>query len=389
MRSAMAAYDETRAATPATTLSTAPATASSRKPRPARPRVFAVVPAHNEEAGIAAAVASLLAQTRRPDRVIVVADNCTDRTIARAWAAGATVVKSVGNTRRKAGALNQVLRMLLPDLADGDIVMVMDADSVIADDWIEAALGTLDRPGVGAVGGIFYGQRGAGFIGLLQRMEYVRYARQLARRAHSRAFVLTGTATAFTAATIREVGEARRTGLVSGGTPDGPPVYYHEQNITEDSELTLAIKTLRHECLSPMECWVSTEVMPTWRALWRQRVRWQRGALENLRTFGLTRVTLPYAARQGWSMVELAFFVIYLALTAAAAVDGTLRFSPIWLAVGAVFVLERVVSVWRAGPLAVLVALSMVVELGYGLFKHAVNLKCLYDIGRGRAAAWH
>src|SRR6476620_1663291 len=126
MRSAMAAYDEPRVAEP----TTAPGRDTSS--RRGRPRVLAVVPAHNEEAGIAAAVASLLDQTRRPDRVIVVADNCTDRTIARAWTAGATVVRSVGNTHRKAGALNQVLRMLLPDLDDGDVVMVMDADSVIA-----------------------------------------------------------------------------------------------------------------------------------------------------------------------------------------------------------------------------------------------------------------
>ena len=350
--------------------------------------MVALVPAHNEQAVIVDALASLKRQTVRPERVVVVADNCTDSTGRRARRAGADVIRSVRNDHRKAGALNQALRQVLPTLADDDVVLVMDADSVIADDWVEVALATLGRPGVGAVGGIFYGQRGAGFIGLLQRMEYVRYARQLARRADSRAFVLTGTATAFTAATMREVGEARRTGRLPGGTADGPAVYYHEQNITEDSELTLAVKTLGYQCLSPMECWVSTEVMPTWRALWRQRLRWQRGALENLRAFGLTRVTLPYAARQVWSLIELLFFAVYLALTAWSAATDTLRFSPLWLVVGAIFVVERVVSVRRAGPVAVLVALSMFVELGYGLFKHAVNLKCLYDISRGRAAVW-
>ena len=382
MRSAMAAYAEARAATPS------PAPGRHAAPGSGRPRVVALVPAHNEEAVIADALASLKRQTVRPERVVVVADNCTDGTARRARRAGADVIRSVQNDHRKAGALNQALRQVLPTLADDDVVLVMDADSVIADDWVEVALSTLDRPGVGAVGGIFYGQRGAGFIGLLQRMEYVRYARQLARRANSRAFVLTGTATAFTARTMREVGEARRTGRVPGGTAGGPVVYYHEQNITEDSELTLAVKTLGYQCLSPMGCWVSTEVMPTWRALWRQRLRWQRGALENLRAFGLTRVTLPYAARQAWSLVELLFFVLYLALTAWSAATETLRFSPLWLVVGAIFVVERVVSVRRAGPLAVLVALSMFVELGYGLFKHAVNLKCLFDISRGRAAVW-
>ena len=37
--------------------------------------------------------------------------------------------------------------------------------------------------------------------------------------------------------------------------------------------------------------------MPTWRMLWRQRRRWQLGALENLKAFGpLTHVTWTYRA---------------------------------------------------------------------------------------------
>ena len=364
----------------------APTVARTERSDP--PRLVAVVPAHNEEATIRAALTSLDRQTVRPDRVVVVADNCTDRTTARARQSGVEVMRSVRNDCKKAGALNQALRGILPVLDEEDVVLVMDADSIIAETWVEAALRTLERPGVGAVGGVFYGQRGAGLVGLVQRMEYVRYARQLARRADSRAFVLTGTASAFHVGTLREVAEARRTGRISGGGRDRKPVYYHERNITEDSEMTLAIKTLGHECLSPMDCWVSTEVMPTWRALWRQRIRWQRGALENLRTFGLTRVTLPYAARQAWSFVELLLFTLYVVLTAVTAANGTLRVTAFWLAVGAVFVVERMISVRRGGPLAVLVALGAVVDLAYGLFKHAVNLRCLYDIGRGRPAAW-
>jgi glycosyltransferase involved in cell wall biosynthesis len=46
------------------------------------PRVVALVPAHNEEAAIGLALDSLAAQTRRPDLVIVIPDNCTDGTVA-------------------------------------------------------------------------------------------------------------------------------------------------------------------------------------------------------------------------------------------------------------------------------------------------------------------
>src|SRR5580700_2757223 len=54
-----------------------------------------IVPAHDEESGIAATVASLL-EAEYPTalrRVVVVADNCQDATAARAAEAGAVVLQ--------------------------------------------------------------------------------------------------------------------------------------------------------------------------------------------------------------------------------------------------------------------------------------------------------
>ena len=62
---------------------------------------------------------------------MVVADNCTDRTEDVARAGGAEVFRTVDNTHKKAGALNQVLAGLLPGLDDDDLVLVMDADSLL------------------------------------------------------------------------------------------------------------------------------------------------------------------------------------------------------------------------------------------------------------------
>jgi Glycosyl transferase family 2 len=45
-----------------------------------RARVIVLIPAHNEAPVIAATIASLRRQTRPPDRIIVVADNCSDAT---------------------------------------------------------------------------------------------------------------------------------------------------------------------------------------------------------------------------------------------------------------------------------------------------------------------
>nr|AIA96069.1 CAZy families GT2 protein [uncultured Bordetella sp.] len=58
-------------------------------------RFDVLVPAHDEEATIAATVASLRAMDWPEEcfRVIVVADNCSDETVARAKAAGARVIE--------------------------------------------------------------------------------------------------------------------------------------------------------------------------------------------------------------------------------------------------------------------------------------------------------
>src|SRR5215831_19030846 len=61
----------------------------------ARTRLAVLVPAHDEEALIGRCVASLKAQTYPHTlyRIVVVADNCSDRTAAVAQAAGADVLE--------------------------------------------------------------------------------------------------------------------------------------------------------------------------------------------------------------------------------------------------------------------------------------------------------
>ena len=41
-----------------------------------------------------------------------------------------------------------------------------------------------------------------------------------------------------------------------------------------------------------------TEVIQTWRALWAQRLRWQRAAVENLGSYGLRPSVMRYWAQQ-------------------------------------------------------------------------------------------
>lgn len=77
--------------------------------------VTVLIPEHNEEVTLPDTLRSLQAQSRRPDRVIVIADNCSDATVVVARESGVEVFETVGNTHKKAGALNQVLATILPE----------------------------------------------------------------------------------------------------------------------------------------------------------------------------------------------------------------------------------------------------------------------------------
>src|SRR6185369_9762676 len=79
-----------------------PATAEPRRePRPFKLAVL--MPAHDEELGIAGTVRALSAELAPGDRLLVVADNCSDRTAELARAAGAEVVERRDAERRGKG----------------------------------------------------------------------------------------------------------------------------------------------------------------------------------------------------------------------------------------------------------------------------------------------
>lgn len=350
-----------------------------------QPSIVAVIPAHDEAHTLPAAVSGLRAQTVPPDRILVVADNCTDATTSVAAVLGVEVLMTEGNTHRKAGALNQALGTLLPAMDADDLVLVTDADSALAPAFLAAASTWLrGDPDSGAVGGVFAGGPGGGLVGALQRNEYCRYAREIARR-RGHATVLTGTATLFRVRVLREVAGARGDVL-----PGRRGSVYDTLALTEDNEITLAIKTLGHRTMSPAACRVHTEVMASWHDLWQQRLRWQRGALENLRAYGLTRVTLPYLAKQLAMYLGIVAVVLFLLATALFAARGELG-APrgIWLAVTAVLVFERIWTVRRHGWRGVLLAAPILLEFGYDLVQQAVYLRAASDAIAGRAQRWH
>ena len=99
-----------------------------------------IVPAHDEEAGIARTVRSLLDvdHPAKLRRVIVVADNCSDATAVRAEAAGATVLVRDDPSRRGKGyALAAAFEHTLAS-GFAEAAVVVDADSVVSPNLLRA-----------------------------------------------------------------------------------------------------------------------------------------------------------------------------------------------------------------------------------------------------------
>ena len=348
-------------------------------------RCTVLLPAHDEAAIIGASIDSLLSQTRPADRILVVADNCTDATVEIALARGVEVFETVGNTEAKAGGLNQALAELLPGSVVEDVYLIMDADSTITPDFLETALGLMESDAdLMAVGGLFAGEDGAGVMGQLQRNEFTRYQRVIGRR-EGNLFVLTGTASVFRGYALATIAQARES-LIPGYRGG----VYDTLAMTEDNEITLALKSLGAKMISPPQCRVTTEVMPTWRDLRKQRLRWQRGALENVGAYGFTRTTALYWSQQlglAYGAIALHSYVALMAI-GVLSVNG-LRWQPFWVAIGCVFLAERVVTAWGAGWRGRAVAAVIFFELSYSLFLQWAFATALTHIVTRRGKGWN
>lgn len=113
-------------------------------------QVAVLVAAHNEELGVTNTVAA--AHRLVPSgNVFVVSDGSTDQTVSRAREAGA-IVYDLQPNRGKAGALAAGIGHF--ELREGfEVVMLLDADTAPAPDYLDTGLPLFDDPDVVAVAG--------------------------------------------------------------------------------------------------------------------------------------------------------------------------------------------------------------------------------------------
>ena len=241
-----------------------------RPPRRKTAKMLVLIPAHNEEDSIGNVLNALLTQTRVPDRIVVMADNCTDKTeaIARRFR-GVTVMRTVGNTERKVGALNQGWSRWQ---AGYDYVAGIDADTILAPDCLqqlETELAVTPRAG-GVMARYTFDQRlgASGMARLLIRMQRLEFASWTADalKRNRKTYVLGGQCSLFSNDALRAVADRNQT--------RGP---WDTSTQVEDMQLTGDLKAMKYSANVSTTARAYAGPMLTLRSLWAQRRKWDEG----------------------------------------------------------------------------------------------------------------
>jgi cellulose synthase/poly-beta-1,6-N-acetylglucosamine synthase-like glycosyltransferase len=125
-----------------------------RKPDAAspRPRIGIVIPAHNESAVIARTLTSIKPQLMAGDRLVVVADNCTDDTANIARSFNAEVIERRDDVNRGKGYALDFGVKHLAATGEPDVGVILDADVTLRDGAIDKLIRQADRTGCPAQG---------------------------------------------------------------------------------------------------------------------------------------------------------------------------------------------------------------------------------------------
>jgi biofilm PGA synthesis N-glycosyltransferase PgaC len=164
-------------------------------------RVSALIPAHNDGEVLRECLDAVKRQTRVVDEIVVVADSCTDHTAEVARSYGAIVVE----TAQGGKAASQDVGL---PYVTGDIVVCIDADTVIADDVVERFVDELETGADATCANMLPMPQQRGFWVANRRFAYAlgRFWWRWCQAQVGRLMVLSGCAYALRTETVRSIG---------------------------------------------------------------------------------------------------------------------------------------------------------------------------------------
>jgi cellulose synthase/poly-beta-1,6-N-acetylglucosamine synthase-like glycosyltransferase len=231
-----------------------------------RPNIGVLIPAHNEEHKLLATLKALHDQLRVEDRVLVIADNCSDTTVQIAYQAGAEVLERHDPLKRGKGyALAAGMACFSKN--PPPIIIILDADCSLSDGAIDYLVHQVQTTGKPAQAIYLMRSPPANNAVLTAVSKFAFLVKNEARpRGLARLrqpVLLTGTGMAFPWSTLKDVN------LATG-------------NIVEDLALGIELAMNGQGPLLCPQARVESELPPSKQAAVTQRTRWEHGYLKTL-----------------------------------------------------------------------------------------------------------
>ena len=347
--------------------------------------IVALVPAHNEQECITRTIESLASQSYKLERIVILADNCTDQTIPIVQklmesTPNLELYCTKDNTAKKSGALNQGLEHI--SYLNYDLVLAMDADTILDLGLVKHAVEEFrNKPHLGGVCSRYKIIDRPSNLSWCQRiwwsLQSVEYGVEDANRIQNRgkANVLSGTATVLRTDALHQISQHVR--------PDQRLLVYDEDSIVEDYTLTLDLKSLgwSTEFGLKMFSWTtppfhfqgSGGFLP-------QRVRWYEGTLVEI----LRRGHNPYTHEEFVGQLQLlimigARYIFYGYLGYLIFTNATLELNPFSIIVPLVVLADliyRFKYVDNADWIQKTIVLTILPYELFGLVKELIWIKC-------------
>jgi len=226
--------------------------------------VSVVIPAWNEEIGVARTIQSVLDNGYKKLDIIVVDDGSTDDTrrvadeFAISWPSKVRVISQ--RNGGKASALNTGIAA-----ARGSLILTLDADSYLEQGSIAKMVSALvDKQYGVAIGEVVVGNTKT-IIGRAQHFEYsVGFHVKRAQHVFNSAYIFPGALTMFRKSVLQEIGE------------------FTDYSSTEDLDISMRIKMAGYKITYVDSAICVTEGATNLKGLLNQRTRWRHGYIECL-----------------------------------------------------------------------------------------------------------
>ncbi|MEV5111181.1 glycosyltransferase [Bacillus sp. LBA3-1-1.1] len=229
-----------------------------------QPFVSVVIAAYNEEKVIAKTIRSILDSNYRDFEVIVVDDGSTDGT-SKVMQETFYKHPKVRLIQKENGGKSSAMNLGFQQ-SRGEIIVTLDADTIIAQDAISLMIRHFEDHNVAAVSGNVKVGNSRNLLTTWQHVEYIT-GFNLERRAFDELNCITVVPGA--------IGAWRKKNVVESG-------YLSEDTLAEDTDLTITFLREGHRIVYEEKAYAYTESPEDVKSLIKQRYRWSYGTLQCL-----------------------------------------------------------------------------------------------------------